>query len=147
MSPKTVPSGQKRAISGHESERRYLESLIRTDYERCHPNDSFEDLKRRAHFEEDRGLLRDWLATAARPMSRTHRKQPASCVLEEARNDHDPKPHSRGWSRRTHSYLSMTTIQNRFTTTSRLSIRAGSVGIIWKRALTSGGSSSVGPRE
>jgi hypothetical protein len=50
MSPKTVPSGQKRAISGHESERRYLESLIRTDYERCHPNDSFEDLKRRAHF-------------------------------------------------------------------------------------------------
>lgn len=54
MSPKTVPSGQKRAISGHESERRYLESLIRTDYERCHPNDSFEDLKRRATFRKRR---------------------------------------------------------------------------------------------
>jgi hypothetical protein len=66
MNLETVASGQKRVISGHEGERRYLESLVRTDYKRRHPDDSFEDLKRRAHFaKEDRGLLRDWLATAA----------------------------------------------------------------------------------
>jgi len=48
-------------------ERNYLESLVRDDYERCHPGDTFEDLKRRASFsKEDRGLLRDWMAIAAR---------------------------------------------------------------------------------
>lgn len=32
-------------------------------YDRCHPDDSFLDLKRRAAFsKEDRMLLRDWLA-------------------------------------------------------------------------------------
>ena len=36
-------------------ERNYLESLVREDYERCHPGDTFEDLKRRASFsKEDR---------------------------------------------------------------------------------------------
>jgi hypothetical protein len=44
----------------------YLESLIREDFERCHPGESLEDLKRRASFsKEDRGLLRDWMAVAA----------------------------------------------------------------------------------
>jgi hypothetical protein len=39
------------------------EALVRHDYERCHPEDTFEDLKRRARFtKEDKGLLRDWLA-------------------------------------------------------------------------------------
>ena len=48
-------------------ERIYLESLIREDFERCHPNDTLDDLKRRASFSrEDRGLLRDWMALAAR---------------------------------------------------------------------------------
>jgi hypothetical protein len=43
-----------------------LESLIRADYERCRPGDSFDDLKRRARFaKEDKGLLRDWMAIAA----------------------------------------------------------------------------------
>lgn len=43
-----------------------LESLIRPDYERCHPGDTLDDLKRRAAFsKEDRGLLRDWMAVAA----------------------------------------------------------------------------------
>jgi hypothetical protein len=50
-----------------EQERAYLESLIRDDFERCHPGDTLEDLKRRASFSrEDRGLLRDWMAIAAR---------------------------------------------------------------------------------
>jgi hypothetical protein len=59
MSPKTktVPSGRKRTISGYERERRYLESLIRTDYERGHPNDSFEDLKRRSIIPRERHPL------------------------------------------------------------------------------------------
>ena len=39
----------------------YLESLIRQDFERCHPGETLDDLKRR-----DRGLLRDWMAVAAR---------------------------------------------------------------------------------
>ena len=42
-----------------------LEALIRRDYERCHPGDTLDDLKRRAAFsKQDRGLLRDWMATA-----------------------------------------------------------------------------------
>jgi hypothetical protein len=44
----------------------YLESLIREDFERCHPGETLEDFKRRASFsKEDRGLLRDWMAVAA----------------------------------------------------------------------------------
>lgn len=42
------------------------ESLVRADYERCNPDDSFDDLKKRARFsKEDQGLLRDWMALAA----------------------------------------------------------------------------------
>ena len=49
-----------------ESERAYLESLIRADYERCHPGEALEDMKLRSAFsKEDRGLLRDWIAVAA----------------------------------------------------------------------------------
>jgi hypothetical protein len=44
----------------------YLDSLIREDFERCHPGETLEDLQRRASFsKEDRGLLRDWMAVAA----------------------------------------------------------------------------------
>lgn len=44
----------------------YLESLIRKDFERCHPGETLDDLKRRASFsKEDRGLLRDWMTVAA----------------------------------------------------------------------------------
>jgi hypothetical protein len=40
---------------------------IRLAYERCHPEDSFDDLKHRARFsKEAKGLLRDWLALADR---------------------------------------------------------------------------------
>jgi hypothetical protein len=50
-----------------EEERIYLESLIREDFERCHAGETLDDLKRRASFSrEDRGLLRDWMAIAAR---------------------------------------------------------------------------------
>jgi len=49
-----------------EAERAYLESLIREDFERSHPGETFDDVKRRASFsKEDKGLLRDWMAVAA----------------------------------------------------------------------------------
>ncbi len=49
-----------------ETERAYLESLIRLDYERCHPGEALEDMKLRSAFsKEDKGLLRDWMAVAA----------------------------------------------------------------------------------
>lgn len=49
-----------------ESERAFLESLIRADYERCHPGEALEDIKSRSAFsKEDKGLLRDWMAVAA----------------------------------------------------------------------------------
>lgn len=45
----------------------HLESFIRAEYERCHPDDTFEDLKRRARFsKEDQGLLQEWMALAAK---------------------------------------------------------------------------------
>ncbi len=49
-----------------EDEWSRLESSIRADFARCHPDETLEDLRRRAAFSrEDRGLLRDWLAVAA----------------------------------------------------------------------------------
>lgn len=52
--------------SAGDWDRTYLESLIREDFERCHPGETLDDLKRRASFSrEDRGLLRDWMAVAA----------------------------------------------------------------------------------
>lgn len=49
-----------------EAERAYLESFIREDFQRCHPDETLDDVKRRATFsEEDKGLLRDWMAVAA----------------------------------------------------------------------------------
>lgn len=49
-----------------DAERAYLESLILDDFERCHPDDSLDDMKRRSAFsKEDKGLLRDWMAVAA----------------------------------------------------------------------------------
>lgn len=48
------------------AEREYLESLIRADYERCHPGETLEDMKRRAPYsQDDQGRLRDWMVVAA----------------------------------------------------------------------------------
>ncbi|WP_046866885.1 hypothetical protein [Microvirga massiliensis] len=42
-----------------------LEAWIRERYERVRPDDTFEDLKRRAAFDrQDTGLLRDWIRAA-----------------------------------------------------------------------------------
>jgi hypothetical protein len=46
-----------------------LQAVARAAYDRCHPNDCFDDLKRRARFsKEDRCLLADWLAFAQREL-------------------------------------------------------------------------------
>jgi len=51
------------------------EGLVHAEYERCHPGDSFEDLKRRARFsKEDQGLLLDWMAVAAQHFLTSDRK-------------------------------------------------------------------------
>jgi hypothetical protein len=56
-----MPTNAKDYSPASTEERNYLESLVWDDY------DTFEDLKRRASFsKEDRGLLRDWMAVAAR---------------------------------------------------------------------------------
>lgn len=53
-----------------KSERVYLEPLIRSDYERCHLDETLEDLKHRSRFSKhDKGLLRDWMAVARGRMS------------------------------------------------------------------------------
>ena len=50
-----------------EAERAYLESLICEDFERCHAGETLADIKRRVSFsKEDKGLLRDWMAVAAK---------------------------------------------------------------------------------
>jgi len=47
------------------SDELYLESLIRSDYESCHPGETFDDVKRRARFSpDDKGLLREWMELA-----------------------------------------------------------------------------------
>ena len=49
-----------------EAERAYLESLVRADYDKSHPGETFEDMKRRRSFSrEDKGLYCDWMAIAA----------------------------------------------------------------------------------
>lgn len=65
----------------NEAERAYLESLIREEFERCHPGETLEDIKRRASFSrEDKGLLRDWMAVAARRAAADHAKLPSALV-------------------------------------------------------------------
>lgn len=65
-----------------EAERAYLEALIRDDYEYCHPDDTFDDMKRRASFSrEDKGIYRDWLAFAA-AMARAIAASPLSLAAE-----------------------------------------------------------------
>lgn len=42
-----------------------IDALARRLYDRCHPDDSFDEMRQRARFsQEDRGLLRDWRAAA-----------------------------------------------------------------------------------
>lgn len=50
---------------GTDQEWAILEALVCDEYNRLHPDDSFEDLKQHARFsKEDQGLLRDWMAIA-----------------------------------------------------------------------------------
>ncbi|UCI22937.1 hypothetical protein FJ970_31685 (plasmid) [Mesorhizobium sp. B2-1-8] len=49
----------------NEAELAHLESLVREEYDRNHPGETFDDMKRRLSFsKEDQGLYRDWMALA-----------------------------------------------------------------------------------
>lgn len=62
----------------NEAERAYLESLICEDFERCHAGETLEDIKRRVSFsKEDKGLLRDWMAVAAKRAEANQAKAPS----------------------------------------------------------------------
>ncbi len=84
----------------NEAERLYLESLIREDYERCHPGKMLEDIKRRSRFsKEDKGLLRDWMelagiraATRAKPQHDRDRTNAiaVAALSRRRRNAHVP---------------------------------------------------------
>lgn len=53
-----------------EAHQKRIEEIARAAYDRCHPQDSFNDLKHRAGFsKEDRMLLRDWPAAASAQLS------------------------------------------------------------------------------
>lgn len=68
-----------------EGEREYLESLIRADYERCHPGETLDDIKHRARFSRaDKGLLRDWMAVARRRAAASARKRLEANTLDAA---------------------------------------------------------------
>lgn len=42
-----------------------IDAVARSAYDRCHPDDSFDEMAARARFsKEDKGLLRDWRAAA-----------------------------------------------------------------------------------
>lgn len=48
-----------------------LERMVANHYNRCHPDDRFDDLMRRASFsKEDRRLLEDWFEAARRMAQR-----------------------------------------------------------------------------
>lgn len=68
-----------------EIEQAYLESLIREDFERCHPGETLEDIKRRASFsKEDKGLLRDWMAVAAMRAAADRARTPSARAASPA---------------------------------------------------------------
>jgi hypothetical protein len=74
-------------------DRTYLESLIREDFERCHPGETLDDLKRRASFsKEDKGLLRDWMTVAAtRAVAACRAKaSPPQSISSAAEAHHNP---------------------------------------------------------
>lgn len=67
----------------NEAEQANLESLIREDFERCHPGETLDDIKCRASFsKEDKGLLRDWMAVAA-IRARDHQARMAPALAAE----------------------------------------------------------------
>jgi hypothetical protein len=65
-------NGWRRPIGPDDPQARArLEAAAAVEYDRCHPDDSFAALMRRARFaKEDQGLLQDWLAAAGRQARR-----------------------------------------------------------------------------
>lgn len=82
-----------------DTERTYLESLIRADYGHCHPGETLADIKHRARFSKaDKGFLRDLMEVARRRASAARRAAVATSSLQpnEARSaDADGTVHFR----------------------------------------------------
>lgn len=71
-------------LAAPSSDEERLDALIRADYERCHPDDTFDDLKRQGRFsKEDKHLLREWRAVAKR-LDRAKQDETASGPLAAA---------------------------------------------------------------
>jgi hypothetical protein len=79
-------------------ERAHLESLIREDFDRCHPGETLDDVKRRASFsKEDKGLLCDWMALAAIRAATDRANGPTALAAWPARVTRSPSccgPHA-----------------------------------------------------
>ena len=76
-----LSNSRDRTRPANAAERSDPDSLVRDIYERCNPEDTFEDLKRRSAFsKEDRGLLRDWVALAASRAAKTTDTAPSNRV-------------------------------------------------------------------
>jgi hypothetical protein len=71
-------NGVKLAIGPEDAATRAShEALVAADYDRCHPDDTFEAMKLRARFsKEDQGLLKQWMALAAAKSRQTPHRQP-----------------------------------------------------------------------
>lgn len=55
------------SLSAGTTRERLLERFVADSYDRCHPGDSFDDLRRRSSFsKEDRRLMEDWFEAARR---------------------------------------------------------------------------------
>ncbi|MBM6582847.1 hypothetical protein ILT44_21815 [Microvirga sp. BT689] len=60
-----TPATQHQSLIQPAASNAVIENLARRAYEACHPDDSFDALKRRAGFiRPDAGLLRAWMAAA-----------------------------------------------------------------------------------
>ena len=87
----------------NEVERLYLESLIRDDYEHCHPGETLEDMKRRSPFsKDDKGLLRDWMAIAVRRATAANTLIPFGSLQADKPAD-SPRGVTNGAAQRRHS--------------------------------------------
>lgn len=91
-------NGVKLAIGPEDAATRAShEALVAADYDRCHPDDTFEAMKLRARFsKEDQGLLSEWMAlAAARAGEPRHRREPAAANPHSAKSRQSPHGHSR----------------------------------------------------
>ncbi len=80
-----------------DAERAYLESLVRDDYDRCHPGETFDEMKRRIPFSKED---RDYTAIGSRLQRRATRRSPPSAHCRSLPNDREGSHQSSAGDRR-----------------------------------------------